>query len=101
MVTVDRMTDGGFSGASKCVRCADGMRGEYIVRWRSVLSLMRSRLDASAGGKQIIRVGSKVRMYKLRTKEAKVSSMDDCTRIGLPGEVIQRGEAATDRKSVV
>lgn len=47
MVTVERITVGGFSGARRCVRCAEGMRGEYIVRCRSVLSLMRSRLDAS------------------------------------------------------
>lgn len=48
MVTVWRITEGGFSGARRWLRCAVGMSGEYIVRWRSVLSLILSRLDASA-----------------------------------------------------
>ena len=32
MLTVVRITVGEFSGAKRCVRWADGMRGEYIVR---------------------------------------------------------------------
>lgn len=32
MFTVARMADGGFSGARRCVRCALGIKGEYIVR---------------------------------------------------------------------
>lgn len=47
MSTVARITEGGFSGASKCVRWADAMSGEYIVRWRRVLSLILSRELAS------------------------------------------------------
>ena len=47
MLTVDRMTEGGFSGASRWFRCAAGIRGEYIVRWRRVLSLILSRLEDS------------------------------------------------------
>ena len=47
MLTVDRMAEGGFSGASKWFRCAAGIRGEYIVRCRSVLSLILSKLGDS------------------------------------------------------
>lgn len=32
MLTVVRMADGEFSGASRCVRWAVGIKGEYIVR---------------------------------------------------------------------
>ena len=48
ILTVDRMVEGGFSGARRWFRCAAGIRGEYIVRWRSVLSLILSRLEDSS-----------------------------------------------------
>jgi len=47
MLTVDRIVEGGFSGARRWFRWAAGIRGEYIVRWRSVLSLILSRLEDS------------------------------------------------------
>lgn len=32
MLTVFRITEEEFSGAKRCVRWADGIRGEYVVR---------------------------------------------------------------------
>ena len=48
MVTVERMVFEAFSDR-RWVRCAVGIRGEYMVRCRRVLSLMRSRLEDSGG----------------------------------------------------
>lgn len=47
MFMVERMEAGVFSFERRWLRWALGMRGEYIVRWRSVRSWMRSILDAS------------------------------------------------------
>ena len=42
--TVERMVAGVLSGDKRWLRWAVAMRGEYIVRWRRVRSLILSRL---------------------------------------------------------
>jgi hypothetical protein len=90
MLTVDRMAEGGFSGASRWFRCAAGIRGEYMVRWRSVLSLTLSRLEdslmlPSMGWMGIERKGD------AQTKKAKVPGVYHGNRVGISRHVIEGG----------
>lgn len=90
MLTVERMTEGGFSGASRCVRCAEGISGEYIVRWRSVRSLILSRLLASTKSQK-----RKQSRGNRRTEEAKVTGMDYCLCVCLACKVVESRKTAS------
>jgi hypothetical protein len=68
------------------------MRGEYMVRWRSVRSLILSRLVAS--GRELVGYGEG--NDEQRTEETKVAGVDDGTGVDLTGEVVEGGETAAD-----
>ena len=95
MLTVDRMAEGGFSGASRWFRCAAGIRGEYIVRWRSVLSLTLSRLEDSLMLPRMSWMGIE-RKGDAQTKKAKISGVYHGNRIGIPRHVIEGGQTSPD-----
>jgi len=81
------MTAGGFSGAKRWVRWAEGMRGEYMVRWRRVRSLILSRLLAS--GRRMREKARKKRRKKKHTKETKVAGVNDSLCVYFASEVVE------------
>ena len=90
MLTVDRMVEGRFSGASRWFRWAAGMRGEYIVRWRSVLSLILSKLEDSLVFWSMGWTGAE-RKGDARTKKAKISRVYNGNRVDISRHVIEGG----------
>lgn len=91
MLTVERMREGGLSGDRRWVRCADGINGEYIVMWRRVLSLMRSRLLDSGE-----RLATQKTRRRVSTEETKVASVDNCMGVCFACEIIESGKTATN-----
>ena len=59
MFIAARIVAGGFSGVSSDWRCAFGIRGEYIIRWRRVLSFMRDRLLDSGEGYSLVSISNR------------------------------------------
>ena len=88
MLTVDRIVEGGFSGARRWFRCAAGIRGEYIVRWRSVLSLILSRLVDSLLHSSTAWMGVE-RKGDGQTKKAKIPRVYHGNGVCIPCHVIE------------